>query len=205
MRRNLILSVLGTVFAFSLFACVRGGDEKMMQFECEKQNSGEACNKLGLKRKGEEALRYFRLGCEKQSTVACLSLAERTENKEEALKVLRQACEWKNSTACIKANKMAAPVTPPVGTDTGGGAGQPVEGTATGSGSGTGGSSSSNSSGGSGSEDSSRMGSSQQKKYEPVAGSENDSWSKRSGMNPDEVNPVTGRKKKKGYYRKRAK
>jgi|GEM_PF-5651539 len=189
MHRLLISSVLGASLAFSLFSCVRGGDEKMMQFECEKQNAGEACNKLGLKRKGEEALRYFRLGCEKQSTVACLSLAERTENKDEALKVLKQACEWKNSTACIKANKItssAAPVTPPAGTDTGGGAGIPVA----------------NSTGGNGGVAANKS-EAVQKKYEPVAGSENDSWSKRSGQNPDEVNPVTGRKKKKGYYRKR--
>ncbi len=126
MRRNLILSVLGTVFAFSLFACVRGGDEKMMQFECEKQNSGEACNKLGLKRKGEEALRYFRLGCEKQSTVACLSLAERTSDKAEALRVLKQACDWKSSTACGKAEALASPGSA-AGIDTGGGAGIPAQ------------------------------------------------------------------------------
>ncbi len=107
MHKFLISSLLGTLLALSMFACVRGNDEKMMQFECEKQNSGEACNKLGLKRKGQEALMYFRMGCEKQSTVSCLSLAERTPDPAEAARVLGKACEWKNTAACGKAEELA--------------------------------------------------------------------------------------------------
>lgn len=98
MRKILLLSFLG------LAGCTFGGDEKTMIFECEQQNAGEACHKLGKRRTGEEALRYFRMGCEKQATTACLSLAAATPDKAEAEKVLKQACEWKNPEACAKAS-----------------------------------------------------------------------------------------------------
>ncbi len=101
------LVTLGLVFLL-LTGCMSGGDEKILKFECEEQNSGEHCNKLGLKRDGEEALRYFRMGCEKQSTVSCISLAERTSDPAEALRVLKQACQWKNPTACSKAEALSS-------------------------------------------------------------------------------------------------
>ncbi len=88
-------------------ACTFGPDEKTLRFECEDQNAGEACLKLGKLRQGEEALRYFRMGCEKQATTACVALAEATTDKAEAERVLKQACEWKNPDACAKASAQA--------------------------------------------------------------------------------------------------
>jgi len=109
MLKNSFLFIAGSILCAAFFGCTRGGDESMMVFECEKQNSGEACNKLGMKKEGEEALRYFRLGCEKQSSVACISLAERTPDKAEASRVLKLACDWKNTAACDKMQMDAAP------------------------------------------------------------------------------------------------
>lgn len=93
---------IGGFLVVSLASCTFGGDEKTMIFECEQQNAGEACLKLGKRRAGDEAVKYFRMGCEKQSTTACLALAEMTPDKSEANRVLKQACEWKNPTACGK-------------------------------------------------------------------------------------------------------
>ena len=85
-----------------LASCNKGGDEKILHFECEEQFQGEACFKLGAKREGDEALRFFRMGCEKQSSKSCIALAEKTPDQAEASKALKKACEWKNQVACSK-------------------------------------------------------------------------------------------------------
>jgi hypothetical protein len=98
--RILFALILGASF---LAGCTKGADEGTLRFECEDQFQGAACLKLGERREGEEALKYFRLGCEKQSTKSCIVLAERTSDKEEAQRVLKQACAWKSEEACAKA------------------------------------------------------------------------------------------------------
>lgn len=96
-------AILGALLIVFSMGCDKGGDEKILKFECEDQFQGEACFKLGKLRNGDEALNYYRIGCEKQSTNACLAVAENTPNKEEAAKVLQRACEWKSEAACAKA------------------------------------------------------------------------------------------------------
>lgn len=102
MLKFFAFAFLGAAIWFGMMACTKGGDEKILKFECEEQFQGEACWKLGNLRTGDEALNYYRIGCEKQSTKACLSVAEKTANKDEAARVLKQACEWKSPEACAK-------------------------------------------------------------------------------------------------------
>jgi hypothetical protein len=98
-------AVTGIVTVLGMLACDKGGDEKILKFECEDQFQGEACYKLGKLRTGDEALNYYRIGCERHSSKACIAVAEQTTNKEEGERVLKQACEWKNEEACAKAGK----------------------------------------------------------------------------------------------------
>ena len=85
---------------FLLSACTQG--EQTLLFECNEQNQGEACNKLGKARSGEEALKFFRQGCKLENTNSCVSLAEATSDKQEALRVLKYACDRGNTRACAK-------------------------------------------------------------------------------------------------------
>lgn len=83
-----------------LSACTQG--EQTLLFECNEQNQGEACNKLGKARTGEEALKFFRQGCKLENTNSCVSLAEATSDKQEALNVLKYSCDRGNTRACAK-------------------------------------------------------------------------------------------------------
>ncbi len=94
------MKILFGLFFLLLWSCT--SNEKVLLFECNEQNQGEACNKLGKAREGEEALKFFRRGCELENTNSCVSLAEKTPNQEEALKVLKYSCDRGNSTACVK-------------------------------------------------------------------------------------------------------
>lgn len=93
-----------TLFAafilLSATACTQG--EQTLLFECNEQNQGEACNKLGKARTGEEALKFFRQGCKLENTNSCVSLAEATPDKKEALTVLKTSCDRGNTRACAK-------------------------------------------------------------------------------------------------------
>lgn len=86
-------------------ACTQG--EKTLLFECNEQNQGEACNKLGKARTGEEALKFFRQGCKLENTNSCVSLASATPDKEEALTVLKYSCGRGNHLACAKAAELS--------------------------------------------------------------------------------------------------
>ena len=92
------------VFLF-LTACTSG--EQTLLFECNEQNQGEACNKLGKARSGEEALKFFRRGCDLENTNACVSLAEATSDRGEALRVLKYSCDRGNTRACAKFAEMS--------------------------------------------------------------------------------------------------
>jgi TPR repeat protein len=83
-----------------LTACTQG--EQTLLFECNEQNQGEACNKLGKARSEEEALQFFRKGCKLENTNSCVSLADATSDKQEALTVLKYACDRGNTRACAK-------------------------------------------------------------------------------------------------------
>lgn len=93
-----------TLFMASFFWALLGlgctSNEKTLLFECNEQHQGEACNKLGKARNGEEALRFFRKGCDLENTNSCVSLAEKTSDKAEALRVLKYACDQENTHAC---------------------------------------------------------------------------------------------------------
>ena len=84
----------------ALAACTSG--EKTMLFECNDQNVGEACNKLGKARTGEEALAFFRKGCQLENTNSCVNLAENTRDEGEAERSLKLACDKGNTTGCTK-------------------------------------------------------------------------------------------------------
>lgn len=92
--------LLTALFLLSLSACTQG--EQTLLFECNEQNQGEACNKLGKARQGEEALKFFRQGCKLENTNSCVSLAEATADKQEALTVLKFSCDRGNTRACAK-------------------------------------------------------------------------------------------------------
>lgn len=94
---KLILALL-VLIVFS--SCTQG--EQTLLFECNEQNQGEACNKLGKARTGEEALKFFRRGCKLENTNSCVSLAEATPDKQEALTVLKYSCDRGNTRACAK-------------------------------------------------------------------------------------------------------
>jgi TPR repeat protein len=95
MKKLFLLSAL-------LVACTSG--EQTLVFECEQQNQGEACNKLGKAREGEAAVAYYKKGCDLENTNSCVSLAEAIKAKdvEGALKALKFACDKGNTTACAK-------------------------------------------------------------------------------------------------------
>ncbi len=95
-----VMKILSTLLFLLLLSCT--SNEKVLLFECNEQNQGGACNKLGKAREGEEALKFFRRGCELENTNSCVSLAEKTSNQEEALRVLKYSCDRGNSTACVK-------------------------------------------------------------------------------------------------------
>lgn len=97
MGMKLLVSAL---FLFSLSACTQG--EQTLLFECNEQNQGEACNKLGKTRTGEEALKFFRQGCKLENTNSCVSLAEATPDRQEAMQVLKSSCDRGNTRACAK-------------------------------------------------------------------------------------------------------
>lgn len=91
-----------------LFSCTSG--EQTLRFECEDQNVGEACNKLGKAREGEEAMRYFKRGCELENTNSCVNLADKIQGSDraEALRVLKFACDKGNTNACASFAELAA-------------------------------------------------------------------------------------------------
>lgn len=101
---KIILLMMG-MMAFA--ACTDG--DKTLVFECE-QNTGEACNKIGKKREGEEAVKFFRRACELENTNGCVNLAERIKGKErsEALRVLKYACDRGNTDGCVKFAELSA-------------------------------------------------------------------------------------------------
>lgn len=78
------------------------GDQTLL-FECE-QNTGEACNKIGKKREGEEAVKFFRRACELENTNGCVNLAEQIAAKDPdgAKRALKYACDRGNTNACAK-------------------------------------------------------------------------------------------------------
>lgn len=86
------------------------GNDQTLAFECE-QNTGEACNKLGKKREGDEAVKLFRRACELENTNGCVNLAAKVQDKdrEEALRVLKYACDRGNTDGCVKYAELAAP------------------------------------------------------------------------------------------------
>lgn len=90
-----------------LTACTSG--EQTLLFECEQQNTGEACNKLGKNRDGAEAVKYFRRACELENTNGCVNLAAKVQgqDREEALRVLKYACDRGNSDGCVKYAELA--------------------------------------------------------------------------------------------------
>lgn len=95
------MKIITYVFVlFILAGCTQG--EQTLLFECNEQNQGEACNKLGKARTGEEALKFFRQGCKLENTNSCVSLADNTPDKEEALRVLKFSCDRGNTRACAK-------------------------------------------------------------------------------------------------------
>lgn len=85
-----------------LVSCTSG--EQTLRFECEQQNAGEACNKLGKAREGEAAISYFRRGCDLENTNSCVNLAQQIQdsNRAEALRVLKYACDRGNTNGCAR-------------------------------------------------------------------------------------------------------
>ena len=79
-------------------------NEQTLLFECEQQNSGEACYKLGKAKSGPDALLFFHKGCELGSTNGCVSAVEVSgaADQEETKRVLKIGCEKGNPTACGK-------------------------------------------------------------------------------------------------------
>jgi TPR repeat protein len=94
---------LKLIFLSALLAAGCTDGDKTLLFECE-QNTGEACNKVGKKREGAEAVKYFRRACELENTNGCVNLAERIKGSEraEALRVLKYACDRGNTDGCVK-------------------------------------------------------------------------------------------------------
>jgi TPR repeat protein len=89
------------IACLALAACTDG--DKTLVFECE-QNTGEACNKVGKKREGAEAIKFFKRACDLENTNGCVNLAERIKGSDraEALRVLKYACDRGNTDACVK-------------------------------------------------------------------------------------------------------
>lgn len=102
--KTLILGV-GLLICFT--SCTAG--EKTLIFECEEQNTGEACNKLGKAREGAEALKYFKRACELENTNGCVNLGDKLKvsDRAEALRVLKFACDRGNTTGCVKFSELA--------------------------------------------------------------------------------------------------
>lgn len=98
---------LSTALALLLFSCTSG--EQTLKFECE-QNTGEACNKLGKARQGQEAIQFFRRACELENTNGCVNLAEKVQgtDRPEALRVLKYACDRGNTTGCSRFAELTA-------------------------------------------------------------------------------------------------
>lgn len=92
---------------FALAACTDG--DKTLIFECE-QNTGEACNKVGKKREGEEAIKFFQRACDLENTNGCVNLAEKVKgtDRARALKALRYACDRGNTDGCVKFAELSA-------------------------------------------------------------------------------------------------
>lgn len=85
-------------------ACTSG--DKTLLFECNEQNQGEACFKLGEARKGEEALGFYKRGCQMENVNSCAKLVELGVDKELALLRLKAGCEKGNAKACEKGGKL---------------------------------------------------------------------------------------------------
>jgi len=100
------------IAALLSFAACTDGD-KTLAFECE-QNTGEACNKIGKKREGEEAVKYFRRACELENTNGCVNLAGLISGRDrpEALRVLKYACDRGNTDGCVKFAELSATPAP---------------------------------------------------------------------------------------------
>ncbi|RZA08878.1 MAG: sel1 repeat family protein [Proteobacteria bacterium] len=91
------------LMAAFLFASACTDGDKTILFECE-QNTGEACNKIGKKREGAEAIKFFRRACDLDNTNGCVNLGERIKlsDRPEALRVLKKACDRGNTDGCVK-------------------------------------------------------------------------------------------------------
>lgn len=100
MLRILAPTGLALILSFYLSGC--SSEEKKLQAECAKPTGGAACYKLGLKRKGQEALQFFRAGCQKRDSDSCMKLAALTPDPTEAKRVLTEACDRQNAAACKK-------------------------------------------------------------------------------------------------------
>jgi TPR repeat protein len=102
------MKILLAVLSVVIVSCTSG--EQTLLFECEQQNAGEACNKLGKARQGEEALRFFRRGCELENSNSCVSLAEKIKDSDrpEALRVLKLSCDWGNARACANFSELVS-------------------------------------------------------------------------------------------------
>jgi hypothetical protein len=92
------------LFMALLVGCTSNHDT--LRFECEEQNSGEACLRLARKDPGKR--HYLLRGCELGSTESCNSLATAgsPSEREAALKGLSQACGQGNAKACEAAKSL---------------------------------------------------------------------------------------------------
>ncbi|MGE3262729.1 MAG: hypothetical protein AB7K68_13185 [Bacteriovoracia bacterium] len=77
-------------------------NEKTLLFECNEQNQGDACFKLGNAHTGEGALAFYRRGCEIENVNSCGALLTQAPDREKAQAALKSFCDRGNANACGK-------------------------------------------------------------------------------------------------------